>query len=214
MVSTQKMPGQYVDDRPRVHRRNAVLIRAHGGRVLKFRDLPRTAQLALVQYMALDGEAWELAPSLDSGTEEFRRRHDRGRDGLTETTTRAWEKTLAKFLPFYVGKYEGFDFGHLKAVPMSALIANVMQDGDDMREDWGGDWKKYHEWYKGHGYKHQAIGDDPWPVVLGGFHDETLEDGWNRFHLYYDQGRTHIPAVWFPMRQSRAGAAHYRKLYA
>ena len=39
------------------HKRNVALIRKNNGQIMKYRDLPVESQLALVQYMAIDGEA-------------------------------------------------------------------------------------------------------------------------------------------------------------
>ncbi len=124
--------------------------------------------------------------------------------------TAAWEKTFAEHLPFFTEKYGDWHFGYV-SVPMTTLIAHVL---DECRDDWNGDFGKYHDWYMGEGTKHKATGEKPWPVILSSFKDDTIEDGWNRFHLYYDQKRENIPCVWFPMQQSRAGAAGQRKKYA
>ena len=65
-VPTRKMPAFCQDGRRHVNRRAAKLIRQHAGEIRKYEDLPQEAQLALAHYMAIDGEAWELAPGLEN----------------------------------------------------------------------------------------------------------------------------------------------------
>ena len=35
-----------------------------------------------------------------------------------------------------------------------------------------------------------------WPVILSEFHDETLQDGWNRF-MEYCVRKMDVPVVWY-----------------
>lgn len=198
-----KMPAYFDQSgKQRINRRAAKLIRQYGGRIVKYRDLPQEAQLALAQYMAVDGEAWEVAPGLDEAMRAYWPKRD----------VKSWESVLRKFLPFYIDQYGGFDFGYIDAVPVKALIESAMTDRE-LQQDWQG-WQEYHRWYmrEAGGPKHNAPGKKPWPVVLSSFDDETLEDGWTRFHQYAERGLKTCPAVWFPRQQSRKGAAHYRKL--
>jgi hypothetical protein len=214
-VPTRKMPAFRRDGRRHVNRRAAKLIRQHAGEVRKYEDLPQEAQLALAHYMAIDGEAWELAPGLEKAIEKHAAYFRGKKRGIK--ATRAWNNTLAGFLPFYVEQYGNLDFGYISALPVVALIAAVMKDAE-MELDWHGveGWKKYHAWYmeKSRGVagpKHRAPADDPWPVILSSFDDETLQDGWTRFHQYAENGRETCPAVWFPRQQSRTGAGVDRK---
>jgi len=36
-----------------------------------------------------------------------------------------------------------------------------------------------------------------WPVILSSCHNETLQDGWNRFSMYCQLKMT-IPVIWYP----------------
>jgi len=195
MIVESKLPAYYKQDGvKRVNVQAAALIEAHGGVVLPYRDLPAEAQMALAQYMAIDGEAWERADVL---VEEIHRRcREHRREGQDDVLTAGWEGVFRAALPFYVELYGDWEFGIVE-IPTVVLVKEVMTRNQDM-QDWGGDWEGYHGWYKSEGYKHTATGSKPWPVILGSFPDEVLEDGWNRFHQYVERGLPTIPAVWFP----------------
>ena len=185
MVPTSRMPSHREEGRKIVNLRATKLIREHGGKIYKFRDLPREAQLALVQYMAVDGEAWELAPGLEDAC---------GEKG------KGWHKILARFLPFYVKGYGKVEFGYIASIPVKVLIASILEDAD--AGDWKAKgWQALQDWYMGHGVKHTAPSRKPWPVILSSFDDETLEDGWTRFHQYAEKGLEACPALWYPSRK-------------
>jgi hypothetical protein len=214
-VSTRKLPAFCEDGKQHVNRRAAKLIRQHRGEVRKYKDLPQESQLALAHYMAIDGEAWKLAPGLVEVIEQHAA-HLRGNKRDSRTTV-AWNNALVGFLPFYVEQYGNFDFGYIPALPVVALIESCMKDLE-LEQDWPGveGWKRYHEWYMGKscggaGPKHVVPADKPWPVILSSFADETLQDGWTRFHQYVKKRLETCPAVWFPRTQSREGARVYRK---
>ena len=213
-VPTAKLPGSYDEDRKfHGNRRAARLIRQHGGKVVMYRNLPEEAQLAPAQYMSIDGEAWELAPGLEDAMSDHWRKFPNPAERHGKAATKAWGKTLARYLPFYVAEYGDFDFGYIESIPVLALIESCMDD-NGLKEDYGlNGWENYHEWYMqaGGGPKHAATSDKPWPVILSSFPDETLDDGWTRFHQYAQQKRETCPAVWFPRQQSRRGAAIYNK---
>jgi hypothetical protein len=180
------------------------LIQANKGTVKLFRDLCQEAQLALIQYMALDGEAWELAPGIDKIIDQHQR-HLRKRPSKQEVTKK--NKALAKCLPFYIKMYGKAKFGYVAAVPMAALVEEIMRDANRQR-DWTHDWKQYHDWYMGKSTnsakpKHGAPAKQPWPVILSSFNDETLEDGWTRFHQYAERKMATCPAVWFPQQHKK-----------
>lgn len=162
--------------------RNKRLIRRFGGRMMPFRELPVPAQLAIAWYMAVDGEAWELPPqfvpyhvSVQKITREFR-----------------------SMLPWFRKEYGSKRFGYVE-IPTDVLTDEVMEDVW-MAEDLPPmrDFEEYHRWYVGqkHMPDHPATGR--WPVILSGFEDETLQDGWHRLHDYYRKGAEMIPAVYYP----------------
>ena len=184
MVPISRMP-YYRDEKGKryLNLRATDMIREHGGKILKFRNLPQEAQLALVHYMAIDGSAWKVAPGLDEET--YRER--------------GWAKVLSRFLPFYVKKYGKAEFGYIASIPINTLIDSVLNDAD--AGDWKNKgWQSLHEWYMKAGPKHKALAKKPWPVILSSFDDETLEDGWTRFHQYAEKGLKACPALWYPPR--------------
>ncbi len=216
-LPTVRMPGCYSKDgRYHTHRQAARLIRKHGGRLVLFRNLPLEAQLALTQYMAIDGEALALAPGLDKPIKKYFEIFYTG--SLTAEATKKWSTTLASFIPFYVTNYGDFEVGYIDALPIAALINYCTQD-QLIRDVYGGGlsgWQQYHAWFVGrlsNGPRHAANDTRPWPVILSSFDNETIQDGWNRFHQYVMQGRQACPAIWYPHRPSRAGAVTYHKIY-
>lgn len=193
MLPDSKMPAYYKQGGagPFVNEAQAAMIRAHDGVTLPYRLLTPQAQMALAQYMAIDGEAWELAPGLDAAMAAHRGKyHYEG--AADEESTRVWAETFRKFLPFYVEKYGDEEFGSVE-IPTDTLVREVMARSDDLVTDWDA----YHEWYMSRGTKHQAT-EEGWPVILSSYTDEVLQDGWNRFHHYVGQGKPTIPAVWYP----------------
>jgi GNAT superfamily N-acetyltransferase len=157
-------------------------------RIVPYRDLPGTAQLALAHYMAVDGGAW----GMPSAFEAFW--------GRPDATTALWKETFASNLPWFVQKYGDRPFGYV-VLPMDGLREAVMASADlDMFDDFDA----YHAWYVGslgerEAEQMPATADDPWPVILSsGEDDEALQDGWHRFHRYHQLGLEHVPAVFYP----------------
>lgn len=158
-----------------VSKRNRVLIRRHGGKVMPFRKLPPAAQLAIAHYMAINGDAWDLPwepARMPVRTEEIRR-----------------------MMPFFLEEYGDEPFG-LVNIPTQALVEAVSQD-DFFAGEWAS-FEEYHAWYVSHGGVPHHPKTNRWPVILSSFEDETLQDGWHRFHSYYEQGARTIPAVYYP----------------
>lgn len=198
MIAKNRLPGWYdADQNFHVNARTAVLIQNHNGKLVNFEKMPTEAQLALIQYMAIDGEAWDISPSLN----KVMGKHIRLLSGRTNSdkAVKAWGDTLKKHLPFYIERYGKEQFGYIEQVPVMVLIESCMKDRE-MQQDYPGveGWKKYHDQYMKSGTTHTAPGDKPWPVILGSFDDETLQDGWNRFNQYAEQRRDTCPAIFYP----------------
>lgn len=143
--------------------------------VQRFADLPTHYQLAIVWFMAVDGEAWD---AVDLSTIEC--------DDL--------KPALTKLLPKYVELYGETLFGSI-ALDATAVQSAVMCDEDI--SDLYSTWDEYHS-------KYVSI-DTPehpeecrWPVILSADDYETLRDGWHRFHSYVRDGAAEIPAIFFP----------------
>ena len=160
-------------------KRNKALAREFGGRVMPFRNLPRPAQLAIAHYMAVDGEAWELPGEYAPNT----------------VSAQKIRRDFERMLNFFVKKYGSKKFGYVE-IPTEALIEAVMDD-DEIRDVYT-DFEDYHHWFVSHGYMPRHGPRGRWPVILSEFEDETLQDGWHRFHHYVRQGARMIPAVYYP----------------
>lgn len=86
-------------------------------------------------------------------------------------------------------------FGYSE-VPTAILVRQIEEDPDiaghfEIFEE-------YHRWYLDQGHTPDHPTKNRWPVILGPFDDETLQDGWHRLHDYYRKGARKIPVVWFP----------------
>lgn len=151
----------------------------------RFGDLPRPYQLALVHYMAVDGEAW---PAL------FTRRHRWSRRRATAI--------LAAALPQYVDLVGSCLFG-VARLSVSTVKHAVLQDPEIAGHY--ADWNAYRNgmWAGRSGIPNHAT-TRRWPVILSSTDDETLQDGWHRLHCYLAQGARFIPAVYYPQPQHRA----------
>lgn len=173
--------------RRRLHLRNAALVWDHDGVIMSFDRLPTESRMALIQYKAVDGEAWALSPML------LRVLKETAGDNIPE---KVWVGKLRRTVPYYTKHHGAELFGYIAALPTSALTAVVMDDAALV--DRFDDFQHYHDWYMSIIGKHQAVDRRPWPVMLSNFPDETLQDGWTRFHQYVEQGQQTLPAIWFP----------------
>jgi hypothetical protein len=142
--------------------------------IVKFADLPKPYQKAMIWFMAIDGCAW---------------------DGIDISELYEDDVKLAfpELIPQYVELYGDTLFG---IVNLSAtdLKSSVMLDEELSGEH--ASWKEYHAWYGG-GTKHPEL--DRWPVILSSEDFETLRDGWHRFHGYIRDGAVEIPALFYPL---------------
>jgi hypothetical protein len=189
----------------RRNKRVAAMIDAYDGQLVRYADLPHEAQLAMAQYMAIDGEAWQAPEAVyEAFGKAFKYSH----------TSKKWREIQAAAhqmfidsLPLMVQKYGSIEFGYIAALPMKVLIESVMKDAD-MKKDYAGleGWKQYHDWYMGTGTKHEAP-SDLWPVILSSFDDETLQDGWTRFHQYAERHLLTCPALFYPHRNRNSQQA-------
>jgi hypothetical protein len=161
--------------------------------------------------MAVDGESWE---SVTDGVYA---------GGMPESLSARRKKIircLTAHLPLLIKQHGAEEFGYIERLPLKALIASVLQDQDvtglpaleswdaimlgrwarfaaACRKERGESWENYHRRYMRMGTKHRAS-SNLWPVILSSFEEETLEDGWTRFHQYVHRGLRTCPAVCFP----------------
>ncbi len=152
-------------------RRNKRLVERYGGKVMPYRDLPVPAQLANAWYMAVDGEAWQVPLGFS-------------------------ERPFELALPWFVRKYGATRIGYVE-IPIKALTDAILED-EELRERGVKDFYDYHEWF----ISQVDLPDHPrkgrYPVILSGFEEETLQDGWHRLHDYYSKGAKVIPALYYP----------------
>lgn len=145
---------------------------------MPFRNLPRPAQLAMAFYMAVDGEAWPLPPKYVP----------------YEVSFRTIKRDFPSMLPWFVKEYGDRKFGYVE-IPTEILIREIMADADI--EDQFKEFADYHRWYVKHGPMPRHEPRNRWPVILSSEEDETLQDGWHRFHDYVRQGAEIIPALYY-----------------
>lgn len=153
------------------------LFHDHGGKIYSYKDLMMPAKLAIAQYMAIDGEAWRLPNTkqdIDFLTCKFE---------------------LQSMIRFFEKEYGQIKFGYVM-IPTESLIEQIMKELSEFEN-----WEEYHKWYVGQGIMPKHTKKAPWPVILCKLdynESEILQDGWHRFHRYYDLGLVEIPAVYFP----------------
>lgn len=148
--------------------------------LLPFRQLSLPFQLAIAYYLAVDGEAWELPEASEP------------KAPLEDNSA------LANLMPYFITKYGDTSFG-VADIPLANLQASVMEDVELAGEY--PDWSAYHQWYLSFDDTPRYPETERWPVFLSSCDDETLQDGWHRFHSYARAGHVLIPAVFFPAAQ-------------
>lgn len=138
-----------------------------------FSQMSTPYQLAIIWWMAVDGEAWDLV------------------DLSIFTSVDDVKSNLVNLLPEYIKHY-----GHTKfsvgALNTKDIINSVMQD-EDIADSFSC-WNDYHKWYSS-GEMPEHSKEDRWPVLLSSDDYETILDGWHRFHCYVKNGDTSIPVI-------------------
>ena len=180
-------------------------IRANNGQVYRFDELSREAQLAIAHYMGIDGEAWDLeliVPGFYDGFPEVEGDEPEGRMASYQRRLDAMSTRLADHLEAIVAAKADSEYGYLTA-PMQAVIDRWGEIDSDAVQDYNGDFDAYHEWYQGRGEGsdtrvHNRVPQPTWPAILSSFDDELLQDGWNRFHSYVENGAEQMALLWYP----------------
>lgn len=151
--------------------------------MMPFRELSAPARLAIAQYMAVDGEAWNLPHELHPYA----------------TSAAKIKREFRSMLPWLTKKYGSERFGYVE-IPMDVLTEAVMDD-ELMKTDMPNmqTFDQYHKWYAAKGRMPSHPTTDLWPVILSSdYEEETLQDGWHRLHDYYRKGVEDVPAVYYP----------------
>lgn len=158
------------------HPRLSSLIRHQA--ILPFRDLPVEYQDALIHYMSVDGAAWAVA----DGWQDWK-----WGEGKPSTMKMRAEVMvdIAKFRHRFVDEYGDKKFG-LATLPYQTLIDCV--NGDEALEN--------RQYIVGEEPSTQEYETPTWPVILSEFHDETFQDGWNRFREYCVR-QMDVPVTWY-----------------
>jgi hypothetical protein len=165
------------------------LVGQTGYEIKKFGDLDVPSQKAIIWYMAIDGEAWDLLGEV--GRQEFG-----DYDGL--------HRAVAKEIPKYVAKYGNKKFG-VASIPADVMKAAWLENMVAIGAY--GSWEAYQKATASRALP-QHPPTDRWPSILGSEHDEVLQDGWKRCASYMEAGHTDIPVVFYPERRHlKAGAA-------
>lgn len=145
--------------------------------LVAYRDLSVPCQLAIAQFLAIDGDAWE--PFFDV------RKLEEGNTG----------PALMASLPEYVRVYGDTLVGVID-LPAQRIKQAVMAD-PDLATSYSS-WEDYTASYcAGGDVPHYGV-ENRWPVILSSDDYETLLDGWHRLHSYMRAGFASIPAIFFP----------------
>lgn len=148
------------------------LLKKYGGQVVDFAHLPQPYQLSIAHYMAVDGEAWE-APSV--------------------THQRKGPQQLLKDLPMLIKKYGKKKF-LIAELPTDVVVEEINKGLALIGEE------KYpprNPRYAVGKFRERHPLDNRWPSIISNHEDEFLQDGWNRFGVYYHRGDTTIPLIMY-----------------
>ena len=172
--------------------KNEQLARKHGAKILPFKKLPKEARYALIQYMVVDGEAWDVSTELAKAFEEGHKIMSKCK---YEDVRALHKEAIKKSLKFYTDKYGDCKFGYAH-IPTRVMTEEVYNRNADINNDFDS-FEEYRVWY----FKSDDMPNHPrtkrWPSILSGFDDEVLEDGWHRFHSYVAMKCRTIPCIFY-----------------
>lgn len=147
-------------------------------RLVKFKNLTLPYQLSIIQWMAVDGEAWTLK----------------------DNAVKPRKKHVSEIIPQHGNKVFG-----VVVLPLEALGQKVFESFDETDKNDYKDFNGYHKWYMDAFDSQMKLSNHPptnrWPCILASSKDEedfgVLADGWHRLHRYIEQGAKIIPCVFF-----------------
>jgi len=192
-----------------MHERHDALV-GDSYEIIPFRELPKPYQMAVAWYMAVDGEAWTDVdflgdeeppprPSESIPKAEWKKLPEEKWRALENEWHDNWKARLKELLeaalPEFVREYGDVPFG-VATVPTDAMKASVMAD-DEIRDDFES-WDAYQAQYNAGATAPEHGRTDRWPCIMASHEDETLQDGWHRFHSYCRAGDVDIPVVFYP----------------
>jgi hypothetical protein len=160
------------------------LRKEYGGKLVPFKDLTKPYQLAIIHYMAIDGEAWGLFGNMDC---------------YCNSTPSKIKRELEKNLPEYIKRHGRRKFGvmNLPIDICKKLIMKVEAIAGESLEKEHGSFDEYHAWYTTYDMPNHT-NRNPYPCILSSFNDELFQDGWHRFHRYVELKMKMIPCVYYP----------------
>lgn len=183
------------------------IFQRYNPKLVKFRDMPRPYQYAMIYYMAIDGEAWELFEDVSNEKlNQLEKHYGRGNEEFWIEVNKEHKKNIAKTLSQYIEKYGDEEFW-IGEIPTQDAIKYVVQfdDEDEITEEWYEPRNKENPLY---GYHENHPKENRWPCIInttfedgknyGGF----WQDGWHRFTTYTYQGAKMIPAIAYPEKIS------------
>ena len=146
----------------------------------KFKDLPRQHQYAIIHYMAIDGEAWDVPEGYDAEANSIKRTD-------FDSVCRFNRAYIKKNVKYWVDKHPNATFGMISLSRAETLDAlrelhpDAVKDGE-------------YDHPEKPSLKHY---NEKWPVILSSFDDEFIQDGWHRLGVYLQTTMRKIPAVFF-----------------
>ena len=167
------------------------IISKYKGVKVAFKDLPINHKLALVWYMACDGEAWEMPDN-----------YTPSRCSWTWAKMKRTREFLRKNIAHFEKTYGHLKFGMVN-VPMEVfgeIVLKVAKGGCEV-DDYS-DMKSFKEMNK----RYMDNGDCPihtelgWPAILNSSCNDdgmVIEDGWHRLNTYYKKKVKVMPLVYY-----------------
>ena len=150
------------------------------GNVMKFSELPQTAQDAIIHYMSVDGAAWAVKEDWPDW------KWGEGKPSTPEMRQEALDD-IAKFRAKFIENWGDEPFGFTEVDPQELLES---MKGDEFFVD--DSFNENNETCS----SDSEYSEPTWPVILSAFPCETLQDGWHRFGRYLRlQKKT--PVIWY-----------------
>jgi len=181
-------------------KKNQQLARKYGAVTLPYNKLPRPYQLSIAYYMAIDGEAWGIPDeimhhisnhypkaSYTKNREEYKKQWKEYREQLV--------RLLVKNIHFYIEE-DGKQKFKKANIPTAVLMREIFERHVDIRAD-NPTFEDYMKSYEDYTTVPDHSRRNRWPVIMSGFDDDIIEDGWHRFHCYITQKQRTIPCVFF-----------------
>jgi len=143
------------------------------GKIVSFRNMPLGFKLAMIWYMGIDGEAWNIP-------EEF----------CKHKSEKKIQNTLKKNISYFDKEYGKKKFG-IAFVPREEFELSLLKNFKTNPETTYNDLT---EFLTGDINLHK---DASWPVILSEFEDELIQDGWHRMDCYLSKKIKMIPCIYY-----------------